>query len=315
MPITEPGLYDLSDAEYQSDPCAEISLRSSTAWVMHDKTPAHAAWSCARLNPLWTAPEEKAYFNIGKIAHTLLLGKGAGFAIVHHDDYRKAEARVERDAITEAGKVPLKAGEAAQVRAMAKAATQQIAGMVAAGTIEASPFDSAKSEQVIVWRDHGVLCRAMLDGLSIAEDAMDEYKTDGTDISPNAWQWRARKLGYIFRLAFYRRGLEALKLAYSPTIRVFVQSSEPPYLMALYRIDDELIARADQQVIAALKLWRRCLEKNSWPGYPVEGFELGLLDRERAQEQATTSKSAHVYSEDVPDDAYSKPNIPRRPKK
>ncbi len=311
MTITEPGIYDLSDAEYQSDPCEEISLRSSVAWLMHDKTPAHAAWSSPRLNPLWT-PRSETYFDIGKACHTLLLGRGADYAIIHAKDYRTADAKKMRAAIEEAGKTPLLEPAAAQVRAMVKAANHQIEKMIDAGTIEGSPFDSAQSEKVIVWRDQGVLCRAMLDGLSLDGDVISEYKTDGTDIGPAQWQWRARKMGYIFRLAFYRRGLEALKLAYSPAIRVFVQSTDAPYLMALYRIEDELIARADEQVIAAMKLWRRCLEKNDWPGYPPEGLDLGLMDRERAQEQAPATKSAHVFSEDVPDEAYSKLDLRRK---
>lgn len=51
--IVEPGLYDMPDADYQSDPCEEISLRSSLAWVLADpkRTPAHAWWECPRLNP------------------------------------------------------------------------------------------------------------------------------------------------------------------------------------------------------------------------------------------------------------------------
>ena len=277
---------------------------------MHDRTPAHAAWATPRLNPLW-AEKSETYFNIGKACHTLLLGRGAGYAIVHADNYRTPKARLLRDTITAAGKVPLTETQAAQVREMAKIAGRAIDAMIEAGTIESSPFDSAQSEKVIVWRDHGVLCRAMLDGLSLDGDILSEYKTDGTDIGPAQWQWRARRMGYIFRLAFYRRGLEALKLAYSPAIRVFVQSTEAPYLMALYRIDDELIARADEQVIAAIKLWRRCLEKNEWPGYPAEGFDLGLMDRERAQETVAAPKSAHVMSEDIPDELYSKPVLRR----
>ena len=31
LKITEPGIYDCSDDAYQSDPCEQISLRSSTA--------------------------------------------------------------------------------------------------------------------------------------------------------------------------------------------------------------------------------------------------------------------------------------------
>ena len=301
--IDEPGVYDLSDADYQSDPCAEISLRSSLAWRLIDKgsTPAHAAHNCARLNPDYE-PEQKPAFDLGKAAHRLLLGKGSDYAIVHHNDYRKRKARDERAGIRAAGKVPLKQDEAAQVRAMASAATRQIQALIDAGTIEKSPFDGVNTERVIVWRDNGVLCRAMLDGLSIDGDIVSEFKTEGQSADKELWQWKARKLGYIFRLAFYRRGLEALKLAYSPSFHVFVQEIAAPHLLAFYRIDDELIAREDERVRRALKIWRRCLERNEWPGYPVEGFDLGLTEREQMEVAHTAAgkiAGGHLSSEDI----------------
>lgn len=306
--IIEPGVYDMSDADYQSDPCEEISLRSSLAWKLIGKgsTPAHAAYGCSRLNPDYQ-PLNKKYFNIGKVAHALLLGKGTDYAIVHEDSYRTKDARQMRDQILAAGKTPLLDAEAAQVRAMAKAAHSQIKLLVEAGTIERSPFDVERSEKVIVWRDNGTLCRAMLDGLAVDHDIVSEYKTEGESAAPEAWQWKARKMGYIFRLAFYRRGLEALKLAFSPQFHVFVQETEPPYLLAMYRIDDELIAMEDERVRQAMKIWRRCLETNNWPGYSVAGFDLSLTEREEmgrltAREglrQYLEDRGRHIDSEDI----------------
>lgn len=315
--ITEAGLYEMGDADYQRDPCEEISLRSSVAWRLTDKgsTPAHVAFSHPRLNPDYVAPASKRHFEIGKAAHSLLLGKGADYAIVHHESYKKRDAQDLRDAIVAAGKVPLLEDEAAKVRAMTKAAHRQIEQLITAGTIEKSPFDGANNERVIVWRDRGVLCRAMLDGLSIDGDVVTEYKTEGQSADKELWQWKARKLGYIFRLAFYRRGLEALNVAYSPHFHIFVQETEPPYLLAFYRVEDELIALEDRRVADALKIWRRCLERNEWPGYPIEGFDLGLTEKERRQEHGGVNAagiSPHLMSDDVPDSAYSKITFARK---
>lgn len=296
--ITEPGLYEMPDAEYQADPCEVISLRSSTAWLIHDKTPAHAFHSCSRLNPAFK-PENKRHFDIGKAAHTLLLGRGADYAIVHETDYRKRDARDTKEQIIAAGKTPLLAAEAEQVKAMSKAANRQIQTMIDAGTIAASPFDSTQTEKVIVWLDQGVMCRAMLDGLSIDGEIVSEYKTEGETAAPATWQWKARRMGYIFRLAFYRRGLEALKIAYSPTFNIFVQEKTAPFLLALYRIDDELLARADADVIAAMKRWRRCLETSAWPGYDVNGYDLTLSEREQKREAAAAPQAEHMGSEDI----------------
>jgi hypothetical protein len=304
--ITEPGIYDLDDLHYQEDPCEEISLRSSIAWKLADKasTPAHAAYACKRLNPDYVE-EEKREFDIGKAAHRLLLGKGSEFAIVHADNYLTKKAKDERDVIRAAGKTPLLEWEAAEVRRMVAAANRQIGELIEAGTIDASPFDAALTEKVIVWRDQGVLCRAMLDGLSIDHDIVSEAKSEGQSASLDQFQWKARKLGYVFRLAFYRRGLEALKLAYSPSFHIFVMEKKPPYLLAFYRVDDELIARENERVTQAIKVWRHCLETNKWPGYPVAGFDLSLTDKEIMQEHGPKAPGAHLDSQDMPDDVYS----------
>jgi hypothetical protein len=234
-----------------------------------------------------------------------LLGKGEEFAIVHADNYLTKKAKDERDAIREAGKTPLLEREATEVRKMVAAANRQIGELIEAGTIDMSPFDVAYTEKIIVWRDQGVLCRAMLDGLSLDNDIISELKTEGQSAALDVWQWKARKLGYVFRLAFYRRGLEALKLAYSPHFNIFVIEKKAPYLLAFYRVDDELIARENERVIAALKLWGRCLETNKWPGYPSTGFELSLTEREMAVEHGPKAASPHLDSQDVPDEFYS----------
>lgn len=293
--ITEPGVYDMPDADYQADPCEEISLRASIAWKMvaPKSTPAHAAYGCARLNPDYQ-PINKSYFDLGKIAHSLLLGKGADYAIVHEENYKTVAARKMADAIRAAGKTPLLAHQAEQVRAMAKAATSQIKSLIDAGTIDKSPFGSGTSEKVLIWRDNGVLCRAMLDGLSIDNDIVSEYKTDGESAAIDGFQWKARKMGYLFKLAFYRRGLEALKLAYSPTFHIFVQETTPPYLLAMYVVDDELIALENDRVRHSQKLWRQCLATGKWPGYPTSAYYLGLMPHEeRKAHPAGDANGAH----------------------
>ncbi|MDE2097125.1 MAG: PD-(D/E)XK nuclease-like domain-containing protein [Patescibacteria group bacterium] len=302
MALAEPGLYQMSDDEYQSDPCEAISLRSSIAWKLVEprSTPAHAWWACERLNPNF-AREEKNYFDIGKAAHAMLFGKGAGITIIGADDYKGKKARAARERAYAAKEIPLLVAEHAKVSAMVEAARRQIGEMVDAGTLSQNPFETEHTETVAVAVVDGVLCRCMMDSWIFADDVITEYKTEGQSAHIDVWQWRARKLGYIFRLAFYRKILETLGVAFSPRIEVFVQEKEPPYLLAFYRIEDELIARADEQVRKALKIWRKCLASNHWPGYPVEGFDLGLTEKEMQQEFVAPQPGGpvHVMSEDI----------------
>lgn len=310
--IDEPGLYDCPDAAYQADPCEQISLRSSIAWRLADprSTPAHAAWECPRLNPHYQR-EEKRCFDLGSAAHAALFGRGKRIVAIDGYDYSRNERgpgapsasdkRAARDAAYDAGTVPLLIPEMEQVKAMREAALRQIATMVEVGTIAVNPFSPDLSEKVMVWHDRrtGVLCRAALDGLCLENDTLSEYKTEGQSAAPDAFQWKARKFGYFFRVAFYRRGLEALGLSHSPSINLFVQETFPPYLLALHRVDDELIAAEDQRVHKALTIWRRCLETNNWPGYSPDGYDATLTEREQQRVVEQAPHSEHLQSEDI----------------
>ncbi len=317
MKVVEPGIYQMSDAAYQADCCEEISLRSSIAWKLIEKggTPAAAAYASPRLNQEWVR-ETARHFDLGKAAHATLFGKGASIALIDGYDYatneprnglKRDEKKERRDVAYEAGQIPLLIPEVLQVKAMTAAAKRQIDALVTAGTIDADPFTQMETEQVLVARVHGVLCRVMMDGLSLDGDVLSEYKTEGVSAAPDIWMWKARKLGYIFRLAFYRKVMEELKIAFSPRIHLFVQETAPPYLLAFYRVEDEFIAQEDDRVRKALKIWRRCLETNHWPGYSTAGFNLGLTEREEMASQAPKTgdpHSAHIPSEHVPDAGY-----------
>lgn len=90
MKITEPGVYaNVSEAEYNDDPCDALSLRSSIAWKLVDRgsTPRHAWFASPRLNPNFKA-EHRNTFDIGRACHAMLLGKGSGYAVIHHDNYK-----------------------------------------------------------------------------------------------------------------------------------------------------------------------------------------------------------------------------------
>jgi hypothetical protein len=316
--ISEPGIYEgLSDADYQQDCCVEISLRSSTAYklVERGKTPAAVAYEEPRLNPDYVR-EQKRHFDIGSACHALLFGKGKAIELIAGYDYSKnekhggakaGEKQELRDAAYASGKIPLLIHEAKQVRDMVARAQEQIQRLIDHGTIISNPFNPDESEKVLVCRLQGVLCRCMMDGLTIDGDTLSEFKTEGQSAAKENWMWKARKFGYVFRLAFYRRCLEELKIAYSPSVHVFVQESFPPYLLAFYRIDDEFIAQEDQRVGKALKIWRRCLETNEWPGYPLDGFDLDLTDKEKTETLGPVSASGggHIPSENMPDEAFT----------
>lgn len=298
-PITEPGEYSLTKDEYEADPCKEVSLRSSLAWRLASATPAHAWYECNRLNPEYVR-EEKRHFDVGTIAHTLLLGKGAEIEVIDAEEYRTKEARALRDAAYAGRRTPILKHELKEIQAMVSAVRRQLGAMVEYGSLEAMPFEHNETERCIVWReDNGVWCRAALDGLSLDGDQLSEFKTEGESANPEQWRWKARRMGYAFKLAFYCRGLSKLRIAHSPSARFFVAEKEAPYLVSLVRVDDELLMKENERVIQAIKLWGRCLAQDRWPGYSLDGYDLTLTERERMAEQSTPNGGAHVSSDDI----------------
>lgn len=297
--ITEPGEYAVTKAAYEMDPCQEPSLRASLAWILANKTPRHAWWECKRLNPDYVR-EEKRHFDIGTAAHTMMLGKGAKIELIDFDDYRTKEAREERDAAYSRGETPLLIKEHEEVTAMVAATRQQLQAMVDHGSLEAMPFQHNETERCIVWReDNGVWCRASLDGLSLDGEALSEFKSEGEDANPERWKWKARRLGYSFKLAFYCRGLSKLRICHSPTTRFFVSEKAAPYAMSCVRIDDELLAYEHARILQTIKTWGQCLSQDRWPGYSLDGYDLGLTEKERMAEQSMPNGGGHLSSDDI----------------
>lgn len=306
--ILEPGVYDCSEQVYDEDPCTEISLRGSVALklVAKGSRPAKAMLAVPRLNPKFK-PMNRKQFDKGKAAHKMLLGRGGQIATIpgfgynanEPDEGPKAGQKQKlRDQAYARGEIPLQAHEFKEAEAMADAARGQLRSWIEAGALDRHPFENGAPERTLIWKEGRVWCRARLDYLPDDAEVLCDYKTEGETADPEVWQWKMRRMNYCFKLAFYRRGLEKLGLAYSPSFRFFVQETEEPHLLAWFRIEDELIAAADEQVSKAIKIWDKCIHSGEWPGYAPSGYDLGLTERERMSEQQVTG-NGHLSSDDI----------------
>lgn len=291
--LIEPGEHKFTKAEYEADPVPGGSLRASVAWLLASKTPAHAHYA------MTTPSERKRTYDLGSAAHEFLLGKGAGYAVIKAGNYLTKAARMARRTVYARGQVPLLEREEKELQTMVAAIRRQLRDLVDYGSLEAMPFQHNETERCIVWReDNGVWCRAALDGLSLDGDALSEFKTEGETAHPDKWIWKARKFGYIFKACFYARGLSKLGLSHSPAVRFFVAETEKPNLLSMFRVEDELLALENNRVLAAMRLYARCKAQGRWPGYSPDGYDMGLSERERMQDQKIGG-NGHVSSEDI----------------
>jgi hypothetical protein len=97
---TLPGLLSVPADQYHADALDDTrpSLSASLACVLLAKSPAHAYVQHPRLNPDFAQPDAKKAWDLGTVAHSLLL---EGYANVHVvegvTDWRTKDAQAERD--------------------------------------------------------------------------------------------------------------------------------------------------------------------------------------------------------------------------
>ncbi len=267
--IHEPGLYDMPEAQYHQDPCVEPSLSSGIARTLVHETPRHAWVKHPRLNPAYE-PEEKQIFDLGSAAHAMLLGERDKLAVIDYPDYRKDAAKSARDAARAIGKIPVLTHQMAEIQAMAGAARFQL-------DVHEEAFDAfkdGKPEQTLIWcegeGEDRIWLRARLDWLPNRRNGVYyDYKSTGMGLGEE--DWPKKQLfdgGYDIQHALYRRGIRAVLGVQHPVFRFIVQENTVPHLVACYDLVPEDAANADWKVEWAINLWRWCLKRNRWPGYP-----------------------------------------------
>jgi hypothetical protein len=193
-----------------------------------------------------------------------VLGEGHDIVIVDYPDYKKADARAERDAAYAAGKVPLLPKEKQQVDAMAKAIREHpLAGpLFAPGT--------GIAERSLYWTDPatGVRCRVRPDwlkqmpGLTLAVD----YKTT-KDANPDAVSRAIRDYSYHQQDALYVDGIWAALQPEDVRFVFVFQSKTAPYLITVRELTDQDrdIGRARNE--RALRIYKECLDTDTWPDW------------------------------------------------
>lgn len=288
--ITEPGVYDaMPEHVYHADPVPDWSLSKSGAQLLvPPNTPAHYLWT--RSHP---RPATKA-LDIGTAVHELVLGVGAGVAVIPEDILARngaastSEARAFKAEAEAAGQTVLKPTEWAEVKAMHDTLREHpIAGRL-------FDPDRGRPEQSMFWRDqqHGIWRRARVDWLpnpgSTKRPVIVDYKT-ARSADPRTWAKAATDLGYHMQDACYRAGLAATTgITERDVVFVFVaQEKTPPYLVSVLELDRESREAGQMLMDRAAAVFADCRANNHWPGYPPDvvqvqlpGWYLNQLDQE-----------------------------------
>lgn len=255
-----PGVYDISDEMYHSDPVPGGSLSSSGARkLLPPSCPAIFRYYATRPSP------PRREFDFGHAAHKLVLGKGPDLAVVDAKDWRTKAAKEARDAAYAEGKVPILASEYRRAEAMARAVREH---PIASAILDPEIGDP---EQTLIWQDSqtGIWRRARLDWLPNGQSGrfiVADYKTT-VSANPDAIRKSVYSYGYHAQEDWYLDGVESLGLAEDPAMVFIFQEKTPPYLITVIQIDPAARRAGRRMNRLAIDIYRQCRETGVWPGY------------------------------------------------
>lgn len=271
--IIEPGLYDLPESVYHSDPCPSPSLSSSIAKILLTKSPLHAWLASPRLNPQWE-PINKKTFDIGRAAHREILGKGADWVMIPDEILASNGAASTKEAkafIEEAranGKTPIKAEEAEAVKVMTLKLSLRLKDM-------GINLASEHSEQAAFAQIEGVWCRALIDNAPNNSRApLYDLKTT-TDANPDKLSRAIVEYGYDIQAQHYRDVWKSATGEDRPFRFIFVEK-EPPHEICVIELFGEDLEMAKRRIRRAREVFLNCLDSQNWPGYPLEVVQVKL---------------------------------------
>lgn len=262
LQLTDPGVYDLTAAQYHRDPVAGGSLSSSGIKLLMPP-------NCPAKFKHWRengSPHKRA-FDFGHAAHAEVLGVGEEVVVVDARDWKTKKAQEDRDAAYAAGKVPLLVEEYERVRAMA---TELRRHPAASALLDPTAGDP---ERTLIWRDPetGVMCRMMTDWLRRPVPGqryiLADFKTS-EEVDPASIQKAMWNFGYYGQAGWYSEAIEQLGLSDGPPAFVFIfQRKYPPHLVTCVQLHPDDIARGHERNRKARHLYRTCVEQDRWPGY------------------------------------------------
>ncbi len=283
-----PGIhFDVPSADYFADPCERPSLTQSIAKVLIERSPAHAWVEHCRLNPNHK-PDDDTKYDVGNIAHRLLLGRGKELLVIEADDWRTKDAKAQRDAARAAGRLAVLEKHHRMGEAIVRAARSQLNAI-------GWPLIDGKAEVVVIADEPGVTLRTMIDWMA-SPTLLTDLKTTSMSVAPQSIPHMMASGGWPVQAAFQERALDIL----DPDgrgrrkFRFIAIEDMPPYAVVPVELTEATMTIGRKMVDYAINVWRDCIKTDTWPAYGTKvlrpdypGYrEAAWLDRELEEEAA-----------------------------
>lgn len=251
-------------AVYHGQPTIGPSVSSSGLRTIWAESPAHF-WCRSSLNPDRLPEEDNPAFNVGRLAHKLLLEGREGLAdefAVRPDcwsDWRTKEAKVWKEEQLAAGKTVITEDDLVAVIGMAESMARH--PLIKAGILD------GQVERSLFWKDAetGIWIKARPDVIPRASGMAADLKTTPS-VSTEALERSLASFQYQMQAAVVRMALrEVLGQTLDEFAFVWVEKA-PPYCVRVTVLPGADVERGEMQVRAALRTMARCLETGEWPG-------------------------------------------------
>lgn len=290
--VNEPGLYRMTAEQYHADPCPEPSLSASMIRNLLHLSPLHAWHKHPQLNPHWEADRSSDAMDEGTILHFLVLGAGAAPVIVDAPDWRTKAAQELRATARARGRAAVLTWRWRQLRRAAAAIRRECRA-----TLDAPEgIGEGIAEAVLIWREGPVWCRCMVDWMPTGIPAprpvpLIDFKTTSRAASPEQFARSAADLGYDIQAAWYRRGYEAVMRRTAGPLVFVAAEVDSPWGVSRLALGMEYDELGESKVEAGIEVWRECLNRDDWPGYPRR---VGFVDAPRYASMAWESRSSRA---------------------
>lgn len=266
----KPGIYPgVTNADYHADD----ALGSTSLKTLATRTPAH--YQHEKLHP-----KSSAAFDLGTAAHSLILEQDESGVVVIDADAKRGKVWTDPASAAEAeGKIALTSKEWAQVVAMRDT--------VMAHSFARGLFTGHRAEESVFWEEDGLMLKCRPDAWQ--PGALIDLKT-ARSASPNEFGKTAHEYGYHQSAAHYIDGVKAATGEDLPFHFVLVEKTEP-YLVSVVELDVEAINIGRALNDRAKRIYRECIESNTWPGYPsAELISLPMWAIYKSEELLGTSE-------------------------
>ncbi len=260
--------YDVPEEVYRRDPCPERSLTQSAAKVLLTLTPAHYRY-------MRTPPTKK--FDIGHIAHKMLLGRGREIIPLAYDSWRTNDAKAARAEAEAAGQLAVLEDDYQTGIDMAQAGRRQLTERgYGEEWLDVTDFTRHAEVVAIASAEHGIghilddrtyWLRAMIDWLPSLTRVWD-YKTTALSCATSI---RASLPDWCIQAAMHERILNLLDNdnAGRREHRFVVQENFEPYALQVVRLTEAHLTIGRAQIARAEAIWARCMATDEWPAYPL----------------------------------------------